>query len=72
MSRTNIDIDDVLIADVMQRFGFKSKREAVDYALRAVYVEPLTREQMLELEGIGWEGDLDVMRGRTPVHSAAS
>jgi Arc/MetJ family transcription regulator len=72
MSRTNIDIDDDLIADVMQRFGFKSKREAVNYALRAVHVEPMTREQMLELEGIGWEGDLDAMRGRASVDSAAS
>ena len=66
VSRTNIDIDDDLIAEVMARFGFKTKREAVDHALRALHVEPMTREQMLELEGIGWEGDLDAMRGREP------
>ncbi len=65
MSRTNIDIDDELIADVMRRFGYKTKREAVNASLRALYVEPMTRSQMLEMEGIGWDGDLDAMRGRT-------
>jgi Arc/MetJ family transcription regulator len=69
MSRTNIDIDDELIAGVMARFGLKTKREAVEFALRALHVEPLTREQMLELEGIGWEGDLEAMRGRAPGRS---
>jgi Arc/MetJ family transcription regulator len=32
MTRTNIDIDDALIADVMRRFHLKTKREAVDVA----------------------------------------
>lgn len=66
MSRTNIDIDDELVADVMQRFGFKTKREAVNHALRELYVEPMSRAQMLEMEGVGWDGDLDAMRGRVP------
>lgn len=65
MSRTNIDIDDEALADVMERFGFETKREAVNYALRAVCVEPLSRQEILAMRGIGWEGDLDQMRGRT-------
>jgi Arc/MetJ family transcription regulator len=72
MSRTNIDIDDDLIADVMKRHGLKTKREAVDFALRALYVEPMSREEMLEMQGIGWEGDLDAMRGRASASTAAS
>lgn len=73
MSRTNIDIDDELIAEVMNRFGFKTKREAVNEALRALHVEPMTRAQMLEMEGVGWDGDLDAMRGRTaPVDSGTA
>lgn len=64
MSRTNIDIDDTLIEQVMTRFGFKTKRAAVDHALRELYVEPMTRAEMLEMEGVGWDGDLDAMRGR--------
>ena len=72
MSRTNIDLDDDAVADVMARFGFKTKRDAVNYALRALHVEPLTREQMLDLEGVGWDGDLDAMRGRSATAAEAS
>ena len=72
MSRTNIDIDDELIADVMRRHGLKTKRAAVDFALRALYVEPMSRDEMLEMRGIGWEGDLDAMRGHSSAAAAAS
>jgi Arc/MetJ family transcription regulator len=61
VSRTNIDIDDELIKRVMDRYGFRTKREAVDYALRKA-VRTLTREEILALRGTGWEGDLDEMR----------
>jgi len=66
MARTNIEIDDELIERVMQRYDFRSKREAVDRALRSLDVEPLTRDQILELQGIGWDGDLDAMRENKP------
>jgi Arc/MetJ family transcription regulator len=72
VSRTNIDIDDELIEAVMERFGFKTKREAVNHALRELYVEPMTREEMLEMEGVGWDGDLDAMRGRATADLPAS
>jgi Arc/MetJ family transcription regulator len=62
MSRTNIDIDDRLVAEVMRRFGVNTKREAVDLALRRLVGTPLTTEFVLGLEGVGWEGDLDEMR----------
>jgi Arc/MetJ family transcription regulator len=62
MSRTNIEIDDELIDRVMRRYGFRTKREAVERALRNLDVEPLSREEILELEGMGWEGDLGAMR----------
>jgi Arc/MetJ family transcription regulator len=73
MTRTNIDIDDELIDGVMARFGFKSKREAVNHALRELCVEPMSREQMLQMEGVGWDGDLAAMRGQhSPAESAAT
>jgi Arc/MetJ family transcription regulator len=72
MSRTNIDIDDDLIEAVMRRFGFRTKREAVNHALRELYVEPMTRAEMLEMQGVGWDGDLDAMRGRSAVDVPAS
>ena len=62
MSRTNIDIDDKLIDGVMRRYGLRTKKEAVDYALRRLHVEPMTIEEALAMEGTGWDGDLDAMR----------
>lgn len=62
MARTNIDIDDALIARVMRRYRVNTKREAVELALRRAVGDPLSREELLELRGIGWEGDLDTLR----------
>jgi Arc/MetJ family transcription regulator len=59
MARTNIEIDDRLVRRVMQRYGLETKRAAVDYALRQVDVEPLSREEALAMAGSGWEGDLE-------------
>ena len=42
MSRTNIDIDDDLVAGVMRRYGLSTKKDAVDFALRQVSVVPMT------------------------------
>lgn len=62
MSRTNIDIDDRLIETAMKIHGLKTKREAVDFALRRLVGTPMTREEMLAMQGTGWDGDLDAMR----------
>ncbi len=68
MARTNIEIDDELAAEVMRRFGLSTKRAAVDLALRRLVGVPLTRDFLLGLEGIGWEGDLDKLRSDQPEH----
>jgi len=62
MSRTNIDLDDELVSEVMRRYQVTTKKDAVDLALRRLVGEPLTKEFLLSLEGIGWDGDLDDMR----------
>lgn len=62
MTRTNIDIDDELVGEVMRRYNLKTKREAVDFALRKVVGPRVTTEDILALHGVGWEGDLDAMR----------
>lgn len=62
MGRTNIDIDDELVAEAMRRYGLRTKREAVDLALRRLVGPRLSPEFLESLEGIGWEGDLDEMR----------
>jgi Arc/MetJ family transcription regulator len=63
MARTNIDIDDVACRAVMDRYHLASKRDAVNFALRAVAGEPLTIEGARELRGSGWDGDLEELRG---------
>ena len=62
MSRTNIDIDDELVAAAMRKYGLRTKREAVDLALRRLVGPRLSPEFLESLEGIGWTGDLDGMR----------
>lgn len=68
MARTNIDIDTDLIAEVMRKHGLRTKKEAVDLALRRLAGPRLSPEFLEGLEGIGWEGDLDEMR-RSKVES---
>lgn len=46
----------------MRRYDLATKREAVDFALRRLVGPVMSREEMLEMEGSGWEGDLDQLR----------
>jgi Arc/MetJ family transcription regulator len=62
MSRTNIDIDEKACAEVMQRYQFATKRDAVNFALRSLAGEPLSLDEARSLRGSGWDGDLDEMR----------
>ena len=60
--RTNIEIDDELMAEAQALIGARTKRETVDHALREL-VAKHKRLGVLELRGrIRWEGDLDEMR----------
>jgi Arc/MetJ family transcription regulator len=60
--RTNVVIDDRLIKRVMRRYGFRTKRETIDFALRRLDGADDPWAGMLALEGSGWEGDLAEMR----------
>lgn len=62
MARTNIDIDQEACRAVMERYGFATKREAVNFALRTLAAEPLSVEEARQLRGSGWSGDLDHLR----------
>ena len=62
MSRTNIDIDDDLIERVMRLYTLETKRSAVQFALERLVDRPMSKEEMLSMEGTGWDGDLDEMR----------
>ena len=64
--RTNIEIDDELIASVMRGYNVRTKREAVDRALRQVHQLQL-QAGLMDLWGLGWEGDFDAMRTDKPL-----
>jgi Arc/MetJ family transcription regulator len=63
MGRTNIELDDRLVERVMDRYQLPSKRAAVDFALRRLDFQPLSRDQALAMRGTGWDGDLEQLRG---------
>ncbi len=52
--RTNIDIDDELIETVMKQNSLKTKKEAVEFALRQVIRRVPTIEEIRGLRGIGF------------------
>jgi Arc/MetJ family transcription regulator len=60
--RTNIEIDDKLLAKYMKKSGAKTKREAVDTSLRTALRLQEQGDAILSLRGIGWEGDLEASR----------
>jgi Arc/MetJ family transcription regulator len=60
--RTNIVIDDKLMADALKASGARTKREAVEMGLRTLL--QLSRQaEIRRLRGkVKWTGDLDAMR----------
>jgi Arc/MetJ family transcription regulator len=60
--RTNIDIDDELLAQAMKVTGEKTKKGTIEAALRAIVRDEELRQAILDMSGMGWEGDLDEMR----------
>ena len=62
MSRTNIDLPDDDIAELMRRFDLPTKKSAVEFALKRV-LEMTDQQKVLdEAFGIGWDGELDNLR----------
>ncbi|MCR9262487.1 MAG: type II toxin-antitoxin system VapB family antitoxin [Pseudomonadaceae bacterium] len=60
--RTNIVIDDDLLADALEATGAKSKREVVELGL-AMLVKLSRQERIKEFRGkLRWQGDLEAMR----------
>lgn len=49
--RTNIEIEDLYLRRIMDRYGLHTKTEAVDLALRHLAGQPMTREEALAMEG---------------------
>jgi Arc/MetJ family transcription regulator len=60
--RTNIDIDDDLLAKAMEVSGLRTKEAVIEDALRLLVEAAGQRQAIEDMRGLGWEGDLDVIR----------
>ena len=60
--RTNIDIDDGLIAEAMAATGLATKKATVEEALRRLVRRHQRQTALSDMGGLGWEGDLASMR----------
>lgn len=60
--RTNIEIDDKLLAEAIKATGARTKREAVELGLASI-VKLKRQERIRNYRGkLRWEGDLEDMR----------
>lgn len=55
MGRTNIDLDDELVARTMQVTGTSTKRAAIEEAMRRTVRNQELLEAIENLRGIGWD-----------------
>ncbi len=63
MGRTNVVIDDRLIRQAMKVTGAKTKREAIDIALRRLVDRESVHQALRRLRGrVPWEGDIAAWR----------
>jgi Arc/MetJ family transcription regulator len=60
--RTNIEIDDKLMAQAIKLTGLPTKRAVVEEGLRLLVRVRKQAQALKALTGLGWEGDLDEMR----------
>ncbi len=66
--RTNIEIEDSYVQTVMDRYGLRTKTEAVDMALRHLAGQPMTRDEALAMRGAH---DIDAVPEDTAPRGAA-
>jgi Arc/MetJ family transcription regulator len=59
--RTNIVLDDKLVAEGLRLSKLGSKKDLVNSALKE-YVARRKRQNLLKYRGAGWEGDLNELR----------
>jgi Arc/MetJ family transcription regulator len=60
--RTNIEIDNKLMAQAMRLTRLPTKRAVVEEGLRLIVRLGKQAQALKGLRGLGWEGDLDEMR----------
>lgn len=50
-TRTNIEIDNRYVEAIIERYGVRTKTDAVDLALRHLAGQPMTRAEALAMRG---------------------
>jgi Arc/MetJ family transcription regulator len=60
--RTNIELDDDLMAEAKEATGLSTKKAIVEEALRDLVLHYRRKKAIDSLAGLGWEGDLQAMR----------
>ena len=61
--RTNIEIEETHLRAVMERYGLRTKTEAVDLALRHLAGQPMTRAEALAMRGAHAIGEIPADTG---------
>jgi len=64
--RTNIELDDELMAAAKEATGLATKKAIVEEALRDLVTRYRQKKAIDSLAGLGWEGDLQTMRRDRP------
>jgi len=64
--RTNIEIDDALMAEAMELSGLPTKKAVIEEALKMFIEAHGEIAAIRDMAGLGWEGDLDEIRGKRP------
>lgn len=60
--RTNIEIDDTLLAHAMEASGQTTKRATVEEGLRLLVQVRKQAKALADIKGLGWDGDLAATR----------
>jgi Arc/MetJ family transcription regulator len=60
--RTNVEIDDTLIANALRLTRLPTKRAAIERGLELLVEKHSRLLAIAETSGIGWDGDLDHIR----------
>jgi Arc/MetJ family transcription regulator len=68
--RTNIEIDDKLMAQAIKLTGLPTKRAVVEEGLRLLVRVRKEAQALKALKGLGWGGDLGAMRHDGPLRSS--
>jgi Arc/MetJ family transcription regulator len=68
--RTNIEIDDKLMAQAIKLTGLPTKRAVVEEGLRLLVRVRKQAQALKAIRGLGWEGNLDEMRQDRPLRSS--